>query len=192
MQYRRKVFIILIFFGVLGEAEAVFCQEISSKNSLKLEHQSSLSGRAKDIQEIQNSVILLEKTLHEKSEKLLKYRKESGKLLSALLAFSRPNIQKILVFSDATRYAQLSILLKNLTQKTEEAIFDLKQEIAEINYLMALRKKQLLKFNAAQQDLQGRKNQTSSYQEEIKERDELPVSKKSQILKLSPKNSKKN
>lgn len=156
----KKFFIILIFFGMSIEEQAVFAQEISSKKNLGSDGQISLKEITIRAQEAQNSLAVLEMVLHEKSEKLLKYRREVGHLLSALLEFSRPSIQKVLIFSTPDKYVHLSILLESLIKKVQEGIFDLRQEIAEVNYLMFLRQQQILKYRTLKRPLEIQKKQT--------------------------------
>ncbi len=94
------------------------------------------------VQSVQNSLEKLTKLLTEKSENLLKRQEETEKILAALLEFSRPSVQKPLLFSSSQDYTRISLLLENLAQKGQEALLDLNQEIAELNVLKELKKKQ--------------------------------------------------
>ncbi|HQS83786.1 MAG: hypothetical protein B7Y25_02515 [Alphaproteobacteria bacterium 16-39-46] len=94
------------------------------------------------IQNVQSSLEKLNKLLTEKSENLLKRREETEQILAALLEFSRPSVQKSLLFSSSQDYTRISLLLENLAQKGQEALLDLNQEIAELNMLRELKKKQ--------------------------------------------------
>ena len=171
----------------------VFAQETSSKKPLESDIQASLKEMTVKVEETHHSLTMLEMSLKEKSERLLKYRKEVGKMVSALLEFARPSIQKMLIFSVPSDYTHLSILLESLTQKTQEAIFDLRQEISEINYLIFLRQKQLTKFNEAKRKLEIQKMKVRAHQSASQKNLLPPVSKKPKILKLpSKKNSKKH
>ena len=90
----------------------------------------------------QNSIEKLTHLLEEKSKNLLKKQEETEQILSALVEFSKPTIQKSLLFSSPHEYTRISLLLERLAQEGQKALLDLNQEIAELKVLKEIKVKQ--------------------------------------------------
>ncbi|MBS0186207.1 MAG: hypothetical protein JSS34_07740 [Proteobacteria bacterium] len=115
-----------------------------------LSFNKSFSSTSLLVQHSQNAIEKLTQVLEEKSKNLLKRQEETEQIFAALLEFSKPIIQKSLLFSSPHEYTRIRLLLESLAREGQKALLDLNQEIAElkvIREILVKEEKEILKNN---------------------------------------------